>query len=162
MAPYAPGQRPIMTHSDPLWGLPDPDTAPEFYSDTATKRLFAWVADSIAILILSLLVLPFTAFTGIFFFAAIYLTVALVYRIVTLARYSATPGMQLAAIEIRRSDGARLDAGTATLHTLLYTFFATAFILQAVSILLMLVNERGQGLHDLLLGTAALNKSRRF
>ena len=149
-----------MMPTDPLWGLPDPDAAPEFYSDVAMKRLFAWIVDSILILLLSILVLPLTAFTGIFFFAGIYLTVALAYRIVTIARYSATPGMLLTAIELRRSDGSRFDAPTAMLHTVLYMFFITVFFLQAISVVLMLLNPRGQGLHDMLLGTAALNRSR--
>ncbi|MCV6597083.1 MAG: RDD family protein [Mangrovicoccus sp.] len=151
-----------MTPTSPLWGLPDPDTAPEFYDDVVLKRLFAWIADSLAILALSILVLPFTAFTGIFFFAAIYMVLGVIYRIVTLTRYSATPGMLLTSIEIRRSDGGRMDATLATLHTLLFTFFSTFFLLQAVSIILMLINDRRQGLHDMLLGTAAVNKSGRL
>ena len=151
-----------MTPTDPLWGLPDPDTAPEFYSDVPMNRLFAWIVDCVLIFVSSILVVPLTAFTGIFFFALLYITVALAYRIVTLARYSATPGMQLTASEMRRSDGSRFDAPTAALHTMLYVFFTTVFVLQAASVVLMLVSARGQGLHDMLLGTTALNKSRSF
>ena len=151
-----------MSPTDPLWGLPDPDTAPEFYADVTAKRFFAWIVDTVLILLLSVLALPFTAFMGVFFFAAIFFMVAIMYRIVTLSRASATPGMRFVAIEIRKNDGGRLDNATAILHTLLYTFFTSSFVLQVISVGMMLMTARGQGLHDMLLGTAAVNKSRSF
>lgn len=151
-----------MTRPEPaLWGLPDPETHGDFYSDTAIKRLFAWVIDTVAITLLSLLVIPFTAFVGLFFFALIFLAVGLVYRIWTIAQYSATPGMRLMAIEFRNGQGERFDTGTAVAHTLLYVVMSSVFILQVVSIGMMLTNPRGQGLHDMLLGTAAINRARK-
>ena len=142
-------------------GLPDPDRSPEFYAETTAKRFFAWVIDSVIILGVTVLAIPFTAFTGIFFFPLLWTVIGLLYRIGTLSAYSATPGMALMAIELRRMDGTRFDLGTAALHTLVFTLAFTSFIAQLVSIILMLGSARGQGLPDMLLGTAAINRPAR-
>jgi uncharacterized RDD family membrane protein YckC len=141
-------------------GLPDPDLYPDVYADTVAKRFFAWIVDTIAITLLTILAIPFTAFVGLFFFAALFVLVSLVYRIASLARWSATPGMRLMAIEIRARDGGPLDLPTAALHTIAYMVIAALVIPQAVSIILMLTSPRGQGLHDQLLGVAPVNRMR--
>lgn len=138
--------------------LPDPDRQPQFYETVPAKRLLAWVIDTVIIVALSLLVLPFTAFTGIFFFPLLLLVIGFAYRVVTLANGSATWGMRFAAIELRSADGARFDLGTAFAHTLGYTVSIAVPILQVVSVVMMLTGARGQGLTDNLLGTAALNR----
>ncbi len=148
-----------MIASDPLWGLPDPDLKPEFYADVPTKRLLAWVVDTILITLLCLVILPFTAFTAIFFFPLLYLVVGFVYRSVTLAGRSATWGMRLMAIEFRTSDGRRFDLPTAVLHTLGYSISISMVLVQIVSIGLMLMTPRAQGLTDMVLGTAAVNRA---
>jgi len=148
-----------MTPTDPLWGLPDPDTHGEFYADTPFKRLMAWLVDTVAILLLTILVLPFTAFTGLFFFPLLFVGVSLVYRITTLSRGSATPGMRLMAVELRNHRGERVDTLTASLHVGLYLLFSFFFPLLIVSIILMLTTGRGQGLHDMILGTAVVNRA---
>lgn len=148
----------MMHHTLP--GLPDPDLHPEIYADTVVKRFFAWIVDTIAITLISIVAIPFTAFVGLFFFAGLFVLVGLVYRIASLARWSATPGMQLMAMEIRASDGRPLDLPTAALHTIGYMVMSALVILQAVSIILMLTSGRGQGLHDQLLGTAPVNRTR--
>ena len=66
--------------------------------------------------------------------------------------------MRLFAIELRRSDGARLDAGTAILHTLGYSVSWAIPLLQLASIVMMATTERGQGLTDQLLGTCMINR----
>lgn len=148
-----------MTATHAPWALPDPDLHPEFYADTVMKRFFAWVVDSVLITLLSLLAIPLTAFVGLFFFAGLFVLVGLVYRIASLARWSATPGMRLMAIELRTRDGARLDLPLAALHTILYMMMAALVVVLAGSIILMLTGARGQGLHDHLLGTAAINRA---
>ncbi|MEV8466751.1 RDD family protein [Fluviibacterium sp. DFM31] len=152
---------PMIQPDTALWGLPDPDTHGDFYADTTIKRFFAWLVDTILILGLSLLAIPFTAFTGLFFFGFLFLAVGLVYRIWAMSSRSATPGMRLMAIEFRNSRGERFDTATATLHVLMFYFMTTFFVLQIISIILMLTSSRGQGLHDMLLGTAAINRSRK-
>lgn len=148
-----------MTHA--YWGLPDPDTKPEFYADVTAKRFVAWIIDTAFIFLLCLLILPFTAFTAIFFFAFLYLVVGFVYRTLTLANRSATPGMRLMAITIRNHDASPLNLPMAALHTLGYTVSTSLILLQVVSIILMISHPRGQSLTDLLLGTAAINQAAR-
>ena len=145
---------------DPLWGLPDPEREAELYADVPVKRLLAWVVDSLLIAALTLLAIPFTAFTALFYLPALWLAVGLAYRILTLTRASATPGMRLVAIELRTHRGERFGLGEAAAHTALYTLSMSTILPQLVSIGLMLGTPRGQGLPDMLLGTAALNRRR--
>lgn len=137
---------------------PDPDSQPEFYTGVPTKRLFAWVVDAIFTLIACLVILPFTAFTGIFFFPLMLLIIGFVYRVATLTSGSATFGMRLAGMELRTAGDKRLDAGTAFAHTLGYTVSVAMAPLQLISIALMCTTPRGQGLSDMVLGTVALNR----
>jgi uncharacterized RDD family membrane protein YckC len=141
--------------------LPDPDYQPEFYANVAPKRFFAWVVDSIVIVLLTLLALPFTAFLGVFFFPVMVLVLGFAYRVVTLANGSATWGMRLMAIELRRWDGRRFDLEAAFLHTLGYSISIAVAPLQVVSVVLMLTSSRGQGLTDHMIGSAALNRPAR-
>ncbi len=143
-------------------GLPDPEMHAEFYADVPTKRLLAWVIDTILTVLICAVIVPFTAFTALFFLPALYLVVNLIYRIVTLAGRSATPGMRFMAIEFRDREGKPFDAGYATLHTLGYAVSVAMAPLQLVSIVLMLISPRGQGLTDHVLGTAAVNRAARF
>ena len=145
----------------PYWGLPDPDLKPEFYADVPAKRLIAWIIDTVLITLLCVLIVPFTAFTALFFFAFLYLVVGFAYRTVTLANSSATPGMWLMAITIRNHDGSPLHLPMAALHTLGYSVSTTLILLQGISIILMMTQPRGQSLTDLVLGTAALNRAAR-
>lgn len=141
------------------WGLPDPETQPEFYADIPLKRLIAWVVDALLIAVLTAVAVPFTAFTGLFFLPFLYLVIGFLYRWFTLSGRSATPGMRLVAIEFRTAMGERFDSGAAFLHTLGYTVSVTVFPLQLVSMVLMLVSARRQGLTDHVMGTAAINRA---
>jgi len=146
-----------MTMHD-TWALPDPETQPEFYADVPAKRLVAFVVDTLVIIVLSLLVVPFTAFTGLFFFPVLMAVIGFAYRVVTITRGSATWGMRLVAIEFRAADGRRFDLGLAFAHTLGLTISFGLPLLQVASIVLMLTRPRGEGLSDLVLGTVALNR----
>ncbi len=138
--------------------LPDPDTHPEFYASIPSKRLVAWIIDSVLVAILCVLISILTVGIGFFFFPALFLMIGFVYRTATLAQRSATWGMAFMAMEIRTHDGARLDWLTAMLHTLGYSV-SMAFVLpQAASVLLMLIGARAQGLTDHVLGTVAINR----
>lgn len=148
-----------MSASNAHWGLPDPEIKPEFYADVATKRFLAWIVDTILIALLCLIIIPFTAFTAIFFLPLLYLLVGFVYRTLSLANRSATPGMRLMAVEIRSHDGRKLDLPMAALHTLGYTVSVSMVLPQIVSMVLMLTSARGQGLTDMILCTAALNRA---
>ncbi|MFT5066932.1 MAG: putative RDD family membrane protein YckC [Yoonia sp.] len=139
-------------------GLPDPATKPQFYEGILTKRAAAWGIDVVLIALLCLLVLPFTAFLGIFIFPLMMLIVGFVYRWFTIAGKSSTWGMRMMGIELRDIDGLRLQSGTALAHTFGYTISVAIAPLQLISILMMLMTDRKQGLTDHILGTAALNR----
>lgn len=140
--------------------LPDPDTYPGFYDGISTKRLFAWVIDSLLIALICVVILPFTAFTALFFFPLLMLVVGFFYRASTLAGGSATWGMRVMSMELRNSDDRPLDGAQALLHTLGYTISVAFMPLQVISVILMATSRSRQGLTDLVLGTAALNRRR--
>ncbi|TYB83497.1 RDD family protein [Maritimibacter fusiformis] len=146
---------------DALWGLPDPHSQAEFYADVPTKRAIAWVIDTILILAIVILLSLMTVGIGFFFFGFLLLAVGFVYRTVTIANSSATPGMRMTAIEFRNHRGERLDLTTAVLHTLGFSVSMAMVLPQIASIILMLTTPRGQGLSDMVLGTAAVNRNAR-
>ncbi|OWV63240.1 hypothetical protein CDZ98_00645 [Mameliella alba] len=137
--------------------LPDPDRQAAFYDGVTIKRGLAWVVDTVLI---SLITLPIAVFSivGLFMLPLMFLVIGFLYRWMSIAGKSSTPGMRLMNIEFRNAWGERFDGGEAFLHTLGYTLIATTVILQIASIVLMFVSERGQGLHDMVLGTVALNR----
>lgn len=148
-----------MHYDETDWGLPDPDRQGAFYANVPTKRLLAWLMDICAIGLISVLTLPLTLFIGLFFFPALMAIVGFAYRVVTLANWSATPGMRVMSIEFRTVRGQLFDLPAAFLHTLGYAASMAVFPLQLVSIVLMLTTARAQGLSDMVLGTAAINRA---
>jgi uncharacterized RDD family membrane protein YckC len=137
---------------------PDPHAQPDFYKEVPLKRLLAWVVDACITLLACIVILPFTAFTGIFFFPFLFLVVGFAYRTVTIANSSATWGMRLFAIELRQSNGAPMDAASAAAHTFGYTLSWMVPVFQFISMVMMGVTERGQGLSDHVLGTVMINR----
>lgn len=146
------------THVGAGPGLPDPARQPAFYAGTAVKRGLAWVADGLVIFALTLVVLPFTAFLGLFVYAALWAVVGFFYRTASISTFAGTLGMRLMSLELRDADGQRPDFGQAFLHTSGYYISVAVFPLQLISILLMMGSERGQGLTDHILGTVILNR----
>lgn len=143
----------------PFSALPDPETSPAFYDGVAIKRALAWFVDIAAIALVSAVLASLPFFLGWFIFPLIFIVVNFFYRVTTIASASATPGMQLFNIEFRNHKGEHLDGSTATLHTLTYFVANAFFIPQIISLFLMVGTPRGQGLHDMFVGTVALNRS---
>lgn len=139
-------------------GLPDPVTKPQFYTGVLAKRAAAWVFDVVLVRILCVIIVPFTVFTALLFFPFLMLVVGFIYRWFTIASKSSTWGMRLMGIELRDHDGLRLDSQSALMHTAGYSFSMAMAPLQLVSVLMMLLSDRKQGLTDHLLGTTAINK----
>lgn len=140
---------------------PDPATQPSFYDGVVMKRVFAFVIDTILIGIVTMLLIPLTGFTAllfIFFFASV---VAFFYRVISISRKSATPGMRLMAIELRNHQGEMLSTGTAFAHTILFMISMSMAVPQLVSFAMMILTPRRQSLYDMLLGTVVVNKSAR-
>jgi uncharacterized RDD family membrane protein YckC len=146
--------------TDPDWQLPDPYAEAAFYADVPLKRGVAWVIDAAIVAALTLFAIPLTLFTALFFLPVLWLVLSFAYRTVTLARGSATWGMRFMGIELRTFRGERFALPDAALHTLIYSVCMAFLIPQVVSIVLMLTTPRAQGLPDLALGTAALNRRR--
>jgi uncharacterized RDD family membrane protein YckC len=148
-------------HVAPM-GLPDPMRESRFYEGVAQRRLIAFGIDAAAISALGLLTAGAfgLATLGLGFMAAgpVTLGVAFLYRALTLARLSATPGMWLAGVELREAHGGRLSPWTAATHTAL--FFACFFMVvpQIASVWMMATTATGRGLSDLALGTAMIHR----
>lgn len=138
--------------------LPDPHTQPEFYAGVLGKRLLAWVLDTGIITALTLLAGILTLGIGLFLFMLFFGVIGFAYRFVTLANGSATLGMRFVGVELRSADGTRFDAGAAFVHTLGYTLSLAITPLQLVSVVLMMISDRCQGLTDMVLGSAIVNR----
>jgi len=138
--------------------LPDPQRSPEFYASVLMKRAFAWVVDFTLIGVIAVLLTPLTAFTAVFFFAFFAMVVGFFYRWYTITNGSATWGMRLFSIELRNSEGQKLSKEEALFHTIGYTVSVIVSPLQLISMIMMVLSQRKQGLTDHLLGTAAINR----
>ncbi|MFY0691412.1 MAG: RDD family protein [Paracoccaceae bacterium] len=147
-----------MSAYPPLSALPDPDTQADFYEGVPLKRLLAWVVDTVLIALATIVVATLPLFIGWFFLPLIFLVLSVIYRAGTITQASATPGMRLFNVELRNTQGLRLNNGEAIVHTLGYLVCTAFFLPQLISVLLILLSARGQALHDLITGTALINK----
>jgi uncharacterized RDD family membrane protein YckC len=138
--------------------LPDPRRHPAYYADLPGKRLIAWMIDTVLIAFLTALLIPLTGFLALFFLGGLYLVVSFAFRFLTIARFSATPGMAMMGIELRDAKGRRFDAGMALLHTAGYSVSVAMVVPQILSVALMLLSAKKQGLTDHILGSVALNR----
>ena len=128
------------------------------YRNVPVKRFLAWCLDVMLISLAAAAIVAFTLLTALLFLPAVYACISFLYRWATLASWSATPGMVLTGIEIRELDGAELDGTTALLHTVGYFISVLTFPLQVISVGMMLLSTRRQGLSDMVLGTVAINR----
>lgn len=141
-----------------LSALPDPQIDQQFYAGTPYKRLLVWVIDMIVILLIVTTCILLTFGFGLFFYPMLLFVGHIVYWVFTLSRNSATLGMALLGIEIRNSHGDKLTPPEAAwLHGLFTALVIPVFPL-IISIIMMLVNTRGQSIQDYVLGMAAINK----
>lgn len=139
--------------------LPDPVRHPDYYADIPAKRLIAWMIDTVLIAFATAILIPLTGFLALFFLGGLYLVVSFLIRWASIARMSATPGMVMMGIELRDAKGRRFDGGMALLHTLAYSISVAFVVPQILSVGLMFMTARKQGLTDLVLGSVALNRS---
>lgn len=138
--------------------LADPALYPEFYRDVPIKRLLAWLTDVLLVALLTAIAVPFTAFIGLFFLPALYVTIDFVYRVITLATGSSTWGMRMFAIELRDAEGQSFNLGQALMHTIGYYVSWAVTPLQLVSVIFMAASARRQSLTDMFMGSAAMNR----
>ncbi len=147
-----------MYASDTYPNLPDPMVQPEFYDSVTIKRGLAWVIDAALILALVVPIVVMTLFIALWFLPLLFFVVGFIYRVATITNRSATWGMRLMSIEFRDRRGEYFDFSQAFMHTLGYTVSMSIFPLQLISIAMMFLTERGQGLTDMMLGTVAINR----
>jgi uncharacterized RDD family membrane protein YckC len=142
--------------------LPHPVHDAQFYAGVGARRVVAFLVDAAAIALISgVLTLVFGVATLGFGFAMalpILLAVSFLYRYAALARWSATPGMALCGIELRRGDGARLGEVEAALHTAVYLGCFYTVAPQMLSIAMMAVSPMGRGLPDLVANATMINR----
>lgn len=138
---------------------PDPMVQAQFYADVAPKRAMAWMIDTVATAFLVALFIPLTGFLALFFLGGLYLVINFLYRWIGLARHSATFGMRVMGVEFRDAQGFRLGSGQAFAHTLFYALSVAFVIPQMISVVLMVVTARGQGLTDHVMGTVLINRA---
>lgn len=142
--------------------LPDPEYDPQFYDGVASKRLVAWGIDAVVIFFIFIfLMLVLGALTfGIagYFFIPILMLSSIGYRTVTIASFSATPGMKFMGIEFRGHDGQCFTTVQAAVHSAVFSLLMTSVIGLIISIVCILKTKLGQGLPDLLLGSTAINR----
>ena len=146
-------------------GHPDPVTDPQFYQGVPLRRLVAFAIDSLVIGVILLTIAVVGALLGFVTFGLGWLLVVpgfavagFLYRFTLLKERSATLGMLASGIEIRGPDGERLDPILAAMHTLFYYVTLYLPVLMLAGMVLMFLNPRRQLLHDLPLGTVAINR----
>jgi len=137
---------------------PDPLSRPELFDGVMFRRVIAYLID-VTILSGAVLFLWFLVVVTLGLLGPI---AALVTPVIPIAYHSlliggpnsATIGMRMMGIEVRRLDGGRPDLGMALMQTLL--FYAT-LALTGLLLIVALFNDRRRCLHDWLSGTLTVN-----
>jgi len=143
----------------------EPAADPELYAGVLSKRVVAFVADAILVLLLMIPAGLVVFILGIvtlgiawFLYGGLFALVALGYVALTLGgRSSATIGMRWAGIELRTADGGTAYPLLAVLHALIFWF--SCALLTPLVLLVGLFTTRSQLLHDLILGTVVVNSA---
>ncbi len=139
-------------------GLPDPDRDAQFYDGVPVKRLVAFIIDVTLVWGLAILFSILTLGLGFFILGFLIALIDLIYRTVTIGSNSATFGMSLMGIELRTFSGDRFNTGHALIHTLLFYAMLAFVVVQLVSVIMMGGSRYGRGLHDLIVGSAMINR----
>ena len=145
----------------------DPGRYPELYEGVLGRRIAAFLVDTAVLVALTLFGAVFFAILGILSFGLLWPGIGLFAPAIWLAyftltiggRYSATPGMRLAGIEVRTWDGARPSHIQGALQSLV--FYLTAIVISVFVLLVPLFNRRRRCLHDYLIGTLVINAPHR-
>lgn len=133
------------------------------YRGVLSRRFMAFLFDATVIVTLTLLGWALFAVLGIITFGLAWLALGLVFPFVALGYSaftlggpaSATWGMRLMGLEMRRWDGERMYALLAGVHALF--FWASVTVLTPLILLVALFDRRRRLLHDLFLGTMVIN-----
>ncbi len=131
-----------------------------------TRRVYAFLIDAFIVFLLSIpvsivifLLGIVTLGLGFFLYAIMFPVLAITYVAYTMgSEDQATVGMKANDIYLARLDGGKIDPITAVVHSVL--FWAGNAMLTPFVLLVTLFSDRKRTLHDLLLGTIVLRRSR--
>ena len=131
-----------------------------------TRRVYAFVIDAVIVFLLSIPVFivifllgVVTLGLGFILYAIMFPVLAISYVAYTMgSEDQATVGMKANDIYLSRFDGGRIDPVTEIVHSVL--FWAGNAVLTPLVLLVTLFSDRKRTLHDLLLGTVVLRRSR--
>ncbi|ODT47019.1 RDD family protein [Devosia sp. 63-57] len=145
--------------------LPDPETAPELFEGLLTRRLAAFMIDTVLISFIVMAVAMGGFILGIFTLGLGWLSIfffvpaaVVIYYAATLgSNRRATIGMQAMDIVLTPTRGQPLDGWMAFFHALL--FWATFWISWPIAVLFALFTPRRQMIHDLIMGTLMVRRS---
>lgn len=138
--------------------LPHPEDDPRFWEHVPQKRLLAWLVDLAVTLVIVLVLVVLSAGLALFLLPILWSAVAVAYRWLMLGRYGATLGMLLVALRLRHLDGRRPEPDLCLWHAGLHAVSMVLVVPQAVSVAMILMTPRRQGLNDWVLGTTMINK----
>jgi uncharacterized RDD family membrane protein YckC len=131
-----------------------------------TRRVYAFLIDALIVFLISIpvsivifLLGIFTLGLGFALYFIMFPTLAIAYVAYTMgSEDQATVGMKANDIYLSHLDGGKIDPMTAIVHSVL--FWAGNAMLSPLVLLVTLFSDRKRTLHDLLLGTIALRRSR--
>ncbi len=138
-------------------GFPDPDLFPHFYTAVLPRRALAWAIDTLFTVVLTAALLPLTGFLAIFVLGGFYVGINFLYRWIGLSRHSATLGMRLVGLEFRDAEGYRMSGAQGFLHTLFYALSVAFVFPQILSVAMMVLTRRRQGLSDVVMNLVLVN-----
>lgn len=131
---------------------------PEFFDGIVLRRIVAYAIDVTILLGITGFLWTLVVLTlGLLWGVAAVLTpvIPLAYHTLLIGgRDSATLGMRVVGIEVRRLDGGRPDLAQAFLQTAL--FYASVAMTSTLILIVAFFNDRGRCLHDWLTGTVTV------
>ncbi|SHG47725.1 Uncharacterized membrane protein YckC, RDD family [Kaistia soli DSM 19436] len=143
----------------------DPVSEPQLFSGVLGKRVLAFIVDVVLLGLFELLAVLVVFTLGLFTFGVawflfalpFFAIVAVLYVALTLGGPNAgTPGMRLAGLAIRATDGGRVGFFIAAAHVILY--WVSISLLTPFVLLIGFFSNRKRLLHDMLLGTVVMNR----
>lgn len=150
------------------WADPfDPAVRPEVHQGVTLRRVVAYLVDLTIIAVATAFVALAFMVLGVLSFGVLTPLLSFLLLIVPLAYHtlliggpgSATVGMRLFGIEVRRMDGGRPGYPLAAIQTIV--FYTTVALTSWLILLVALFNAHGRTLHDYLCGTLAVNMPHR-
>ena len=149
---------------DPL----DPLIRPEIYDGVIVRRVVAYLVDLIIIALATLLAMATFAVLGVLSFGVLSPALAVMLPLIPLTYHtafigapaSATLGMRLFGLEVRRIEGGRPGYLQAALLTIV--FYVTVGVTSWLVLLVALFNGRSRALHDYLCGTLVVRGPKRI